>query len=259
MLKKISVLFVLWKRFGFHAIRLIVLPMLGKPIWINHHGRKVWLNFDSATYYHLIHSTDKIQNLVNAIPSGLSGAIVDCGANHGLFSLLAKLRFPDAQILAVEPYHKVLPLLHKNLEGTGVVIIEKAIAAKDGELVFYTTPSSDQLGSAIRENVADFTSDQDSIVESRVPAITLMTFVREQGIKQISVLKLDIQGLEFAILEHADEVLEMTECLLLEVVLFEATVLDLIEKVRKFFPYHRELNPLPYGADLIFSKRPLKS
>jgi len=257
MFGKISRLASLFKIYGFHAFHLIVNPMLGRPIWILLNGRRVWLNFDSATYYHLIHSTDKVKTLVDAVPSGLQGAIIDGGANHGIFSLLASQKFPQAKIFALEPYHKVLPVLKKNVAGTQVEIVEKALAAEDGKVVFYTAPSSDQVGSVIKDNVAEFTAKGAAIVESRVPAISLKSFVKEKGIERIAVLKLDVQGLEFAILENADEVLAITDCLLLEVVLIEQTSLDLLEKARKFFPYHKILNPLPYGADIIFSKTPL--
>ncbi|MCF8247468.1 MAG: FkbM family methyltransferase [Saprospiraceae bacterium] len=257
MFGKISRLASLFKIYGFHAFHLLFNPVLGRPIWVPLNGRRVWLNFDSATYYHLIHSTDKVKALVDAIPSNLQGVILDGGANHGLFSMLAAQKFPNVKIFALEPYHKVLPILKKNVAGTQVEIVEKAIAAKDGEVVFYTAPSSDQVGSVIKDNVAEFTAKGAAIVESRVPAISLKSFVKEQGIERIAVLKLDVQGLEFAILEHADQVLDITDCLLLEVVLIEKTSLELLEKARQFFPYHKILNPLPYGADIIFSKNKL--
>lgn len=257
MFGKFSRFVSLFKIYGLHAFHLILNPVLGRPIWIPFGDRRVWQNFDSATYYHLIHSIDKVKILVDAIPEGLQGAILDGGANHGIFSLLAAQRFPTAKIYALEPYHKVLPVLRKNVEGTQVEIIEKAMAATDGEVVFYTAPSSDQVGSVIKDNVEEFTSKGAAIVESRVPAVSLKTFVKEKGINRIAVLKLDVQGLEFAILEHADEVLAITDCLLLEVVLIEKTALQLLEKARQFFPYHRILNPLPYGADIIFSKNPV--
>lgn len=256
MFGKIARLTSLFKIYGFHAFHLIINPVLGRPIWIPLVGRRFWLNFDSATYYHLIHSTDKVQYLVDAIPANTSGAIIDGGANHGLFSLLASQKFPDAKIYALEPYHKLLPVLKKNIAGTQIEVVEKAIAAADGEVVFYTAPSSDQVGSVIKDNVEEFTAKGAAIVEGVVPAIALKSFVKEKGIEHIAVLKLDVQGLEFSILEHADDVLEFTDCLLLEVVLIEKTALQLLGKVQKFFPYHKILNPLPYGADIIFSKTP---
>jgi hypothetical protein len=52
-------------------------------------------------------------------------------------------------------------------------------------------------------------------------------------------------------------VFEITDFLLLEVTLMEKTTLDLLEKVKKFYPYFETINPIKYGADIIFSKKPI--
>ena len=81
MVGKIQRLISLFKIYKFHAFHLLINPLLGREIWIMLDGHKVWLNYDSATYYHLIHSVKKVKKLVDAIPHGLSGAILDGGAN----------------------------------------------------------------------------------------------------------------------------------------------------------------------------------
>jgi len=257
MFGKIARLTSLFKIYGFHAFHLIINPVLGRPIWIPLVGRRFWLNFDSATYYHLIHSTDKVKNLVAAIPSNIRGAIIDGGANHGLFSVLASQKFTKEKIFALEPYDKVLPILKKNVAGSQVKIVEKALAANDGEVVFYTDPSSDQVGSILLDNLKSFVSKNATIKENRVPAISLKSLVDMEGLDKVGVLKLDIQGAEYAILEYSDEVLAITDCLILEVILLEPSSLDLLEKAKRFFPYYKPLNPIAYGADIIFSKKPL--
>jgi FkbM family methyltransferase len=259
MLGKISRFTNLFKIYKAHAFHLLVNPVLGKPIWIPMNGRKFYLNFDKATYYHLIHSIDKVKKLVDSIPVQADGIIIDGGANHGLFSLLAHQRFPDKKIFALEPYPKILPLLRKNLEGTGVTIVEKALAGKNGTVSFFTSESSDQMGSTIRENVQEFISKKETVKETTVPAVSLATLVADEKIEKIAVLKLDVQGGEFSIIEHADEVLAITDFLILEITLLEKTALDLIEKARKFFPYHQAINPVAFGADMLFSKQPADS
>lgn len=257
MIGKISRLISLFKKYKLHAIHLIINPLLGKPIWIMVNDRRVWFNFDDATYYHLIHSMDKLKKLVDSIPSGLQGAIIDGGANHGVFSILSSQKFSSAQIFAIEPYDKVVPILKKNVEGTNVTVIEKALTNMDGEIVLYTSPSTDQLGSVIRDNVKDFLTKGEAIIEHRVPAISLKSLVKDHEIEKIAVLKLDVQGAEYSILEAADEVLAITECLILEVMLVEKTAIELLSKAKSFFPYYRVVNQVSYGADIIFSKHPL--
>lgn len=257
MFGKLSRFTSLFRIYGLHAISLIVSPLIGRKIWIPLNGRRLWLNFDNATYHHLIHSISKVKRLVEVLPASLNGTIIDGGANHGVFSLLASQKFPTAKVLALEPYDKVLPVLRKNLAGTNVEIIEKALAAEDGELSFFTDPTSDQIGSVLRENVAEFAVAEANITEKRVSAISLKSLLKSQGITNIAVLKLDVQGAEFSILEHADEILAITDCLILEVVLVEKTSIELLEKANRFFPFHKALNPIAYGADIIFSKKPI--
>ena len=257
MFGKISKVASLFKIYKTHTFHLLLNPVLGKPIWIPLNGRKFYLNFDKATYYHLIHSVDKVKKLVDAIPAQAEGVIIDGGANHGLFSLMAHQRFPGKIIYAVEPYPKILPLLHKNLEGTGVKIVEKALAAENGNVKFFTSDLSDQMGSMIRENVQEFIRKNEVVAETTVPAVSLATLVRAEGIKKIAALKLDIQGGEFNLIEHAGEVLAITDYLILEVTLLEKSTLDLVEKAKAFFPFHQVINPVIYGADMLFSKKPL--
>ncbi|TAK34975.1 MAG: FkbM family methyltransferase, partial [Saprospiraceae bacterium] len=194
MLGKISRLLQLFKMYGTGAFRLIFNPLLGKQTWLMYEGEKIWLNFDQSTYYHLLHSMDKLKKLVEAIPAISEGVIIDGGANHGIFSLLAARRFPEKKIYAVEPYGKVLPFLKKNVQGKKVKIIEKALAGEDGEVAFFTSEVSDQMGSVIRENVWEFLSEGDTIREERIPAISLPALVQQEGITKIAAIKLDVQG-----------------------------------------------------------------
>ncbi|MEK7257933.1 MAG: FkbM family methyltransferase [Bacteroidota bacterium] len=255
MFGKIARFASLFRRYGAGAFRLIINPLLGKPAWFDLHGDRVWLNFDRSTYYHLLHSVDKLEKLVNAIPADVDGVVVDGGANHGIFSMLAARHFPGKKIYAVEAYPKLLPILEKNVAGKNIEIIPQALAAEDGEVSFFTSETSDQMGSTIPENVEEFTAGA-PVQEVRVPAVSLANLVRQEGISKIAVLKLDVQGAEFSILKPAAEVLAITEYLVLEVCLIEKTAMELLEHVRKIFPHFKSVNPIIYGADIIFSKKP---
>jgi FkbM family methyltransferase len=257
ILAKIARIKKLFDIYGSRTWGLLAAPVLGREIWIPINGKKAYLNYDGSTFYHLEHSIEKVKKLVEAIPPDLEGDIIDGGANHGLFSVLAAQKFPQKRIAAVEPYDKILPFLKRNVAGKNVTIVEKALSDKDGEIVFYTAPSSDQVGSIIEENVKEFIAKNANIQETRLQAISLKTLVKQEKIEKIAVIKLDIQGAEYSIIKDADEILAMTDCLILEVILIEKTALELLEKARKFFPYHKIINQVPYGADIIFSKKPL--
>lgn len=257
MLGKIQRFTSLFKTYKGHSFQLILNPILGKEIWIEINGRKIWINYDKATYYHLINSVEKVHNIVKAIPADTTGAIIDGGANHGLFSVFAAKEFPDNQIIAVEPYPGVLPFLRKNIKGLNVELEEKALAGSDGEISFFSSPSSDQLGSTHEDNVQSFLKKGDIIKSETVEATSLKSLIKKHKISNVGVLKLDVQGAEYDIIKEADDVLSITDFLIIEVMLIEDTAMDVLEKAKSHFPYHKIINQVSYGADIIFSKKTL--
>jgi FkbM family methyltransferase len=257
MFGKLSRLIQLFDQYGFGALRLIFYPLIGKDVWVKYEDEIIWFNYDKSTYYHLLHSMGKLKRLVESIPDDIEGVIIDGGANHGIFSVLAAKRFPEKDIYAIEPYRKVLPFLEKNAKGKNIQIIKKALAEKDGEVAFFTSDVSDQMGSVIKENVSEFIGQDDLIREEKLPAISLDTLIKQEGISKIGVLKLDVQGSEFRILKNGDEVLAITDNLLLEVTFIEKSTLELLEKVKNIYPYYAAINSIIYGADIIFSKKPV--
>jgi FkbM family methyltransferase len=193
--------------------------------------------------------------MVKTIPIDAEGVIIDGGANNGLFSFLMARRFPKARIIACEPSGKLIPILRRNFDQLNVDLVEKALSDTTGKLVLYTAGNSDQVGSIFKENVEVFSKIEINSVE--VDAISLVELLKEKNILRISVLKLDVQGAEYAILKNAEDVLDITDYLLLELMFIEPTVFDLIKVVREKFPFYTVTNKVSYGADILFSKKEL--
>lgn len=66
--------------------------------------------------------------------------ILDVGANHGAFSVLASFLYPQARVVAYEPNEEIRDLLDRNLRINGrqnVEVIHRALAAESREVVFY--------------------------------------------------------------------------------------------------------------------------
>ncbi len=227
---------------------------LKKPLPIKLEKETFYQNTDRSSFYHLVHSFPKIKKLVEAIPSNTEGVIIDGGANNGLFSFHAANKFPKAPIYAFEPYPLLHPILHKNLNHKNVEVILKALARQDGNTTLYISDDSDQIGSVYEENVKAFGSIKNQL---KVETISLDSFIREVSVDKIAVLKLDVQGAELDILKGAKEAIDKIEFLILEITLVEKHTFDLIEEARKHFPHHKIINPIGYGADILFSKVPL--
>jgi FkbM family methyltransferase len=141
--------------------------------------------------------------------------VLDLGANNGLFSYLCYMDGCKS-IYAFEPNQDALKNLnHIFKDIPSVQVIDKAIYYKDGDLKFYVDKANTTIGSINKSHVSDNTAT--TTEEITIPAISLKTFIQESGINKISLLKIDIEGAEYEIIEHLeDEIFEMTDSFLIE-------------------------------------------
>ena len=127
------------------------------------------------------------------------GAIVDIGANLGLFSLIAASHNPDRRIVAFEPGSSTFQALEANVKrnGANIECHNIALAKEDGELRF-----------TMKENAranSSLASDDEGIT---VTARRLDTIVEELGIDKIGLLKVDTEGFEAIVFRGAPKVLD---------------------------------------------------
>jgi len=147
--------------------------------------------------------------------------IVDVGANHGDFSQAACALFPNASTLLVEP----LPTLHAELErrcaqrGPSWQLAKCALSRERGSATLHVDAAHDDIGSLagfsedyLRANPASRDS-KEFVCEVR----TLDDLCAEQGIGKIDLLKVDVEGFEFEVLEGAAKMLRATEAVVVEV------------------------------------------
>lgn len=123
---------------------------------------------------------------------------IDIGANIGAYSLFVAAKAgPSARILAVEPQPDVFARLSFNIAqnpfGT-VKAVACALADKAGELTLFIDPTNRGESS-----VRILRSSAGSTV--RVPAMTLLSLVQNEGYERLDAIKLDVEGAEDLILE----------------------------------------------------------
>lgn len=131
--------------------------------------------------------------------------VIDCGANLGLFSLLAHYR--GAQAYAIEPMQKNIEVLQevRNLNPWAQFkIIEKAVSNAIGQGSFYI--NSGDLGNATI--CPDLLQDRNVNTEVKIDITTIDDIMKTHYIPYVSFIKADIEGAEEQMLLGAEYTLK---------------------------------------------------
>jgi FkbM family methyltransferase len=127
------------------------------------------------------------------------GLFVDIGANFGLFTCQVAKQNSNIKVIAVEPNYKIISRLLKNLELNGiepqVQVLNMAVSSRP-QLVSMHQPAADNAGTT--QTVAGMGAGLS------VMSTPLGDIFDEAGVQQVKLLKIDIEGNEFDILEGFD-------------------------------------------------------
>jgi FkbM family methyltransferase len=170
-------------------VRILRGPLRGKK-WIKGAGPNAyWV----GTY-----EVARLRALANAL--SLGAVVYDVGANVGIYSLLASLRVgPFGKVYVFEPLERNLLYLRRHLTLNNVqncVILETAVCNREG-----TRPFS---AAAWNSSMAHLSPDGEILV----PSTTLDSCIYgEKGLRPPDIIKIDVEGAEFEVLEGAGRTL----------------------------------------------------
>lgn len=125
---------------------------------------------------------------------------VDIGANIGAYSVVLAYQLKKGKVIAFEPNPRALEFLEKNIALNNLKNIQierKGLSDKVEDATLYS-PSL---------TTASINKHQDSDVKSSIELTTLDLYCRSNGIDNIDILKIDIEGNEFKCLEGAKEII----------------------------------------------------
>ncbi len=184
-------------------LRRIAISMLGgQPLDVERYGARMRLHpYNNNCEKKVLFTPQFFDSEERAIlKARLSddAVFLDVGANIGAYALfVAALTGPRARILAVEPQPDVFDRLTYNIAqnpfGT-IKAIACAVADRAGELTLFIDPRN--RGESSVKIVGTHKS-----AAIRVPAVTLLSLCRSEGIERIDAIKLDVEGAEDLILE----------------------------------------------------------
>jgi len=135
---------------------------------------------------------------IEQIVKSAKAPIIDSGAQAGFFSLYCRALNMDTLIYAIEPSESNLESLEENLSMNnikGVEIVPAALANKSGLRDFYisTDTHNHSLFKVLTPQITK---------TSKIKTYSLDDFLKEQGIDEVSLLKLDIEGSEYEVLNN---------------------------------------------------------
>ena len=134
-------------------------------------------------------------DLIRNLPE--ESIVIDAGASIGKYTLLAAKK--ASRVISLEPERTNYTLLTKSLKLNkigNVKAINCALASKEGNLRLYLGEDSSGHSLFVGKNVSQFKS---CIVE----CITLNQLLEKNHIKQVDLLKMDIEGAELEVLEES--------------------------------------------------------
>lgn len=195
--------------------------------------------------------------------------IIDVGAHHGQFYLLARVRYPDAHIVSVEPLTGALQHLGAIQNGDErATILPFAAAGADDHRRMHVSRKSDS--SSLLPILSQYIEAFPGTDEARtitIEARSLDSLLSD--VRHPSLLKIDVQGSELEVLRGAADLLDQVdaafvECSFVELYGGQALADEVIAallshglRLNGVYSVARDRAGRCLQADLLFRRRPV--
>ncbi len=232
------------KREIYSALKIIWKP--SEPVYRHLHFKGIInVKVDENRSFKMVHHGFWVENEI--FWSGLNGnwerdslalwmklcvhadVIFDIGANTGIYSLLAKTIKPTSKVYAFEPVERVFSKLEQNitLNKFDIVPVQKAASDADGTAIIRDM-NTEHTYSVTVNAIKEEGDGRD--VETVIQIIKLDSFIRENNITKVDLLKIDVETHEPEVMEGFKEFLfRFRPAILIEILNIE--VGDRINKV----------------------------
>lgn len=152
---------------------------------------------------------NEYSSIITCISDSSTPIVVDLGANIGGFAIFIFGQYPDAIVLSVEAAPDTFEVLLKNQSMNPKRkwdVVHAAVWMENGPI--YLDRRSESTGHCVVDN--------DSSGEA-IPGRRLDDLIDDAGIKEIDVLKMDIEGAEECVIPVSKKILQATRILIIEV------------------------------------------
>ena len=219
-------------------------------------GNTITMRNEQGAVYYMTEGIQKLDKLVNQIELPPNATVIDAGGNVGLFTLFLKKRFPDAKVIIIEPSKSLIPIIKKNLKAweKDITIVPKALTDKDGMVTFFINKGAEQTNSTDINAVTPFAKNNEDIIKYDVPSTTLTTVLKEHHLNKVDLLKLDIQGSEYTVLQSSIDHFKIIDSMLVEICFVMDDSVDLCAFVANHYPKNKVVGEVVMGGDVLFSR-----
>jgi FkbM family methyltransferase len=165
----------------------------GRPFSLAATGEGRRVSFTAWTYIDILVAREIFLDRDYRVPADLEPrTIVDLGANTGISVRFLRALYPSAEIVAAEPDPANFEHLEANTSGDGSIrLVKAAVGLESGRTRFY--PGKDGWESSLEPRRDSHAIDVD--------LVTVPDLLAEVGASQVDLLKLDIEGAEWPLLE----------------------------------------------------------
>ncbi|MBA3421976.1 MAG: FkbM family methyltransferase [Thermoleophilaceae bacterium] len=143
-------------------------------------------------------------------------SVIDVGAHHGQFALLASRRFPNAMLWCFEPLPEAQKKLKTVADHSRVMVIGAAAGKHPSEQELHVSRASDS--SSLLPILGSYTTAFPGTEEDRRTSVSVVRLddVFEQPPPRPSLLKIDSQGSELDVLAGAERLLRSVDAIFVE-------------------------------------------
>jgi FkbM family methyltransferase len=201
----------------------------------------------------LNYESDAVSGEVKFLKSRLSklhnGYVLDVGANIGKYAKHVKRANPMVRIFCFEPHPQNFKILCENTRGIVSAAHNVAVGSSAGSMKLYDYRVNDGSSHAsLYQDVIEKIHAQPSVSHD-VAVITIDDFIVENDINRISLLKIDTEGHELAVLKGASKSISAGK---IEAIHFEFNEMNVVSRIfmRDFFellPNYKFYRLLPNG------------
>lgn len=190
--------FIFWDKFKVNVN--------GKYFWIKHHGLYIeneifWGGLTGSNF-------EKLSMQLWIKLCSEAKCVIDIGANTGIYSLVTKTLNSAAQVHAFEPIPRTYQKLVQNntINNYDIICQQIALSDTDGQGNIFDPDTEHNNLATLNAEVANKNN-----IAKTIPIITkkLSTYIKEQNIRRIDLMKIDVEGHEPNVLLGMEEYLNL--------------------------------------------------